>query len=597
MSLLSLASAALLCPLAVAVLLAPPFVRRRGRLAAALSIAAASVSFASAALMMQRFLALADTRSYAEITETRWLPIAGDTLAAVGMRLDALSVTMLLVVTAVALAVQVFSWGYLHDEPPAAFGRYYACQSLFLFSMSLLVLAPNLLQAFLGWELVGASSFLLIGYWWRKASAARAALKAFWITRLADSGFIVALIVLWSKTGSFSWEAQLATAGAATAVAAMLFLAVMGKSAQFPLHVWLPDAMEGPTPVSALLHAATMVAAGVFLVVRAWPLFVQAPDVMVVMAHVGAITALVAGCLACVQTDIKKVLAYSTCSQLGFMFAALGSGSAFAGFFHLTTHAFFKSLLFLAAGSVIHAVHSNELSAMGGLFGRMKLTGAAFILGALALAGIPPLAGFFSKDSILEAAGHRGFPFVIGALLVSVLLTSFYMGRTVLLAFFGPPPPEAGHAHESPPSMLVPVLLLAVPAAALGFAAPRLAMLLGLEHEFHLGALGILALVLSLAGLGLAAATRRMPVPLASLLRLGLVDRAWQLGYRRAVLSVSRVSAWVDRYVIDALMNVVGWAVIEAGRRLRPLQTGRVADYAWMLLVAVAVLAAVGALR
>ena len=364
----ALSGVAVFAPLVVAGLLivASPL-RRLGVPAALVSIAAALASLsASVALLVRQWT---EPEAALEITRT-WLPAAGRSVAEVGVVLDGISVPMMVVVGTVALMVQLFSLEYLSDEPSADLGRYYTWQSLFLFSMLGLVVAPNVLQLFACWELVGLCSYLLIGYWWRKPSAARAAIKAFWVTKFADMGLLIGLIVQYVAGGSFGWDAvtvaQLGTAGATSAVAALFFVAVMGKSAQFPLHVWLPDAMEGPTPVSALLHAATMVAAGVYLVVRAWPIFADAGWVLPMMACIGGLTALLAACMAIVQTDIKRVLAYSTCSQLGYMVAALGAGSLLGGYFHLTTHAFFKALLFLAAGSVIHGVHSNELSQMGG---------------------------------------------------------------------------------------------------------------------------------------------------------------------------------------------------------------------------------------
>ena len=382
-----------------------------------------------------------------------------------------------------------------------AYGRYFAYHALFLLSMNVLVVAPNLLQLFVGWELVGVTSYLLIGFYFRKPSAARAAQKAFWVTKFADMGFLVGLLVLFVASGSFGWDARLAP-GIATAVTLLFFLAVVGKSAQFPLHVWLPDAMEGPTPVSALLHAATMVAAGVFLVVRADPLFAQAPATRTIMLGLGAATALFAACLALVQTDIKKVLAYSTCSQLGYMVAALGAGSVLGGFFHLTTHAFFKALLFLAAGSAIHAVHSNDIGDMGGLAKRMPLTAAAFVVGALALAGIPGFSGFFSKDLVLEAVEGKLGSLPWAALLATAFLTAFYMGRVVFVAFFGKPSGDgAEHAHEPGWSMRGPLVVLAILAAGGGLLAAPFAKLYGAEYHFEMGVGPSLGAALGLGGL------------------------------------------------------------------------------------------------
>jgi proton-translocating NADH-quinone oxidoreductase chain L len=314
---------------------------------------------------------------------------------------------------------------------------------------------------FLGcWELVGLCSYLLIGFYWNKPSAARAAVKAVWITRLADIGLMSGVVLLYVSTGGFAWTAPLSPDVAAL-IAGLFFCGVMGKSAQVPLHVWLPDAMEGPTPVSALLHAATMVAAGVYLVVRAWPIFEAAPDVLHAMCWIGGLTAFVAACTALVQNDVKKVLAYSTCSQLGYMVAGLGSGSFYGGYFHLTTHAFFKALLFLGAGSIIHAVGSNDLREMGGLGRRTKLTAALFVLGALALAGIPPFSGFFSKDLVLEELFEAHAYGPLALCIVSAGLTAFYMTRAACMAFLGEPSEASKKAEESPAIMLLPMALLA----------------------------------------------------------------------------------------------------------------------------------------
>ncbi len=447
---LTLALVALFVPAGAALLIgivAP--LRRAGKPAAYLAVAAALASLFAALSLFQHQLLV----PHAAVLETvPWLPGVGRTVARLGIRLDGISVPMLVVVTGVASMVQIFSLGYMADEPKPAFGRYFGYHSLFIFSMNLLVLAPNLLQLFMGWELVGLTSYLLIGFYWSKPSAARAAVKAFWVTKFADMGLVIGLITLYRMSGGFDWNASLSIP-AATLVSLLLFVAVMGKSAQFPLHVWLPDAMEGPTPVSALLHAATMVAAGVYLVVRANPLFAGAPGTQMVMVWVGSFTALFAAVVAVVQTDIKKVLAYSTCSQLGYMIAALGAGSLMAGYFHLTTHAFFKALLFLGAGSVIHAVHSNELSSMGGLAKKMKLTTVTFVVGALALAGFPGFSGFFSKDLILEALYEKQLWGPLALLMLAAFLTAFYMGRVVFLAFFGKPSEAAEHAHESGISM------------------------------------------------------------------------------------------------------------------------------------------------
>ncbi len=585
----------LFSPLAAALLLAvlAPL-RRRPAIAQPLSMAAALASLFAAVFAIDGTL----SGGMRERT-VPWLISHGQPLVAFGVHVDGISAAMLAVVAFVALCVQLFSVGYLDDEPAPSRGRYFAYQSLFLFSMQLLVVAPNLLQLFCGWELVGATSYLLIGFWYKKPSAARAAVKAFWVTKFADMGLLVGLVALFGYSGSFSWSAHLGT-GPATVVTLLLLFAVMGKSAQVPLHVWLPDAMEGPTPVSALLHAATMVAAGVYLVVRAGPLFAQAPATRLVLAYLGAGTALFAALLALVQTDLKKVLAYSTCSQLGYMLAALGAGSTFAGFFHLTTHAFFKALLFLGAGSVIHAVGSNEMSKMGGLARKMPLTTLVFGAAALSLAGIPPFAGFFSKDLVIEAVTEKGLWLASASLLAAAFLTALYMGRAMLLTFFGPASQEAAHAHEPGLAMKVPLVLLGVLAIAAGWFGGDLAHLAGGEYHFHFGGVGALASLLALAGLGtawFAWGTRRAEEPapvraLAAFAQRAWVDRAYLFAYRRGLLVVSGAAAWFDRYIVDALVNVVGSVFILGARRARTVQTGNVQDYLYAVSLGAIALAA-----
>jgi len=582
---------ALLTPLVAAGLigvLTP--LRHAGKPAAWLSVAAVLTSlFASVVLLIGQL----DPAAQTVVDVARWLPRGGDVIAEVGVRIDGISTGMLLVVTLVAACVQIFSLGYMADETPPAFGRYFGYHSLFVFSMSLLVIAPNLLQAFAGWEMVGLTSYLLIGFYYQKPSAAKAAVKAFWVTKFADMGLLIALVLVFARTGGFSWEVSLSE-GWAFAITLLIFIAAMGKSAQFPLHVWLPDAMEGPTPVSALLHAATMVAAGVFLVVRLDPLFVQAPDTMMVMAWIGAFTALFTAVIAVVQNDIKRVLAYSTCSQLGYMVCALGAGSLMGGFFHLTTHAFFKALLFLAAGSVIHAVHSNDLSDMGGLWHKMRLTAITFIVGALALAGIPGLAGFFSKDLILEAVyeQHLWVPWL--ALVVAAFLTAFYMGRVIFLAFFGQPSSAAEKAHESGTSMTLPLVVLAIGAAGVGYFAGDFAGLYGEEYEFHVGMPGVLGTTLGVLGLVLAwlvYGRRSVPAsafaalaPIGNLARSASIDRFYEAIFHKVLLALADVIGWIDRYLVDGMVNLTAWSSLKAGGRLSKIQSGNVQDYVYAVV-------------
>ncbi|MFI5301469.1 MAG: NADH-quinone oxidoreductase subunit L, partial [Polyangiales bacterium] len=569
--------------------------------AALLCVAATTLSFAAALAILR----ITVVSPIAQTFTVPWLRAGGVTLAEIGVRVDGVAASMLVVVTLVALCVQLFSIGYMHDESKPAFGRYFAYHALFLLSMNVLVVAPNLLQLFAGWELVGTTSYLLIGFYYDKPSAAHAAVKAFWITKLADMGFLVGLLVLFVASGSFGWDATL-TPATATLVTLLLFSAVIGKSAQLPLHVWLPNAMEGPTPVSALLHAATMVAAGVYLVVRANPLFAQSEVTRTVMIVVGSTTALFAACLALVQTDIKKVLAYSTCSQLGYMIAALGAGSLVAGYFHLTTHAFFKALLFLAAGSVIHAVHSNELRDMGGLAKKMPLTTTAFVIGALALAGIPGFSGFFSKDLVLESLEGKLGHVPWAMLLLTAFLTAFYMGRVVVVAFLGAPSgPKAEHAHEGPWSMRAPLVVLAVLSAVGGIFAAPFARMQGHEYHFALGLGPVLAASLAIAGYALAyvvfapdrAAAPEAMVWIERLARTSAFNKVYETIYLRVGMTMSHGIAWFDRYIVDGVINMIGYGSLEAGKRARPIQTGFAPDYVLATMVGVLGVAAWAVLR
>jgi len=524
----------------------------------------------------------------------RWMPISGTHAVEVGWLVDGIAAPMLVVVGLVALCVQVYSVGYLNHEPPADQGRYFTYHALFVVVMQSLVMAPNLLQLFMGWELVGLCSYLLIGFWWRKPDAGKAALKAFWVTKFADGGLLLGLVLLAAITGGFGWDPEGIPQTQLTVITLLLFMGVMGKSAQVPLHIWLPDAMQGPTPVSALLHAATMVAAGVYLVVRGWGLFVAAETTLMIMLWVGSITALCAACLAVVQDDVKKMLAYSTCSQLGYMVAALGAGGMAAAFFHLSTHAFFKALLFLCAGSVIHATGTNSMRAMGGLFGPMKWTGTLYLVGALALAGIVPLSGFWSKDLILESLhhGHHTVPLLI--CLFTVGLTAFYMGRSALLVFFGASRTPDSHPHESGPAMMAPMLLLGVGSAVVG------GLYVGDFHSlvvpkqdfaFHYTVLGGIGLGLGCIGLVMAWMSHRGALqfgflrPLGAWIMTGPIDSAFRGAYKTALLQGAVVVAWLDRYVVDGLINAIGWILLRSAKGSSELQTGRIDQYIWAVVM------------
>ncbi|OFW04389.1 MAG: hypothetical protein A3I61_11220 [Acidobacteria bacterium RIFCSPLOWO2_02_FULL_68_18] len=600
--------------------------RRLGRPAAYVSILCAAGSLAAAVLSWRAHTGEAISRLV-----WTWLPSEGQTLATVGVLADADSTVMLTLVALVALLVQVYSLGYLSDERAPSLGRYYAYQSLFAFSMMGLVLAPNFVQLFICWELVGLCSYLLIGFWYERPAAARAALKAFWITKTGDVGLLIGIVLIWRHTGTFDLTEMRVLAGnGAIPLAGLsvmtfcIYLGAVGKSAQFPLHIWLPDAMEGPTPVSALIHAATMVTAGVYLLHRTDWLFALTPDVLAIVVWVGAFTALLSAVLACVQNDIKRVLAYSTISQLSYMMAAIGAGFSGAGFLHLLTHGVFKALLFLGAGAIIHAVHSNDLPDMGRLARRMPQTAIVFTVGALSLAGLPLFAGFLSKEEILGAVLAGGFAAPFAMLVLVAFLTAFYMFRVVFLAFFAAPP--AGHAgaaaasgaphvadashhashgaaahepHEPPSSMLLPLWVLALLSVATGV----FFTVVHPEPEFESPAwLMPVGVGSAVAGILLAWATyQRRAIDAASLaaafgpIYRGALARFWidavfERAYRLALLGFSRLVGWIDRYLVDGVLNVLSAWTVQAGDDLRTMQTGRVQDYVYGIAVGLLVL-------
>jgi NADH-quinone oxidoreductase subunit L len=610
----SLALGAWLIPGAAFLLLALVVpVRRAGRAAAGLSIVFSLGALAAAVAAWR-----ATVPDLARRMLWEWIPVEDGVLTSVGVLADADSTLMLILVALVSFLVQVYSLGYLGDEPPASLGRYYAYQSLFAFSMMGLVLAPNFVQLFICWELVGLCSYLLIGYWYRRPEAARAAVKAFWVTKAGDAFFLIGIVMLWSRTGTFDFSELFELAqGDGEALAGLglvtffIYLGAAGKSAQFPFHVWLPDAMEGPTPVSALIHAATMVTAGVYLLFRTAFLFEQTPEVLAAVGWIGAFTALLAATLACVQTDIKRVLAYSTVSQLGYMMAAIGAGFAGAGFLHLLTHGVFKALLFLAAGAVIHAVGSNDIFAMGGLARRMPQTFVVFLVGTLSLAGIPFFAGFLSKEEILGATWVGGLPIPFAMLVAAAFLTAFYMFRVVFIAFLGVPAPApagghaAGHAHgegrahDAPAVMTLPLWILAALAMVIGVGLS----IWHLEPEFEApGWLTPLAVAVALAGIVLAWVVYAWRAISADRLYARLawigdsaVERFWlddlfALIYRQAILGLSRIVGWVDRYIVDGVLNVLSAWTLTAGDRLRRIQTGQAQDYLYGIALGVLLL-------
>ena len=576
--------------------------RRSGRPAALVSIlATAGALGAAGALTWQAIPAPRDTNPGALWS---WLPADGGPMASVGVWVDGMAMQMCVLVTLISLLVQIYSWSYLADEPPASLGRYYAYHSLFAFSMLGLVLSPGFLQMFVFWELVGLCSYLLIGYWYDRPSAARAAVKAFWITKLGDLGFVAGIVMLWAATGTFDFWPLFQAARAGTlqvdglaTIMFLIYLGAVGKSAQFPLHIWLPDAMEGPTPVSALIHAATMVTAGVYMVARAYPLFALVPSVLTLVTWVGAFTALLAATMACVERDIKRVLAYSTVSQLGYMMAANGAGAPEAAFQHLTTHGVFKALLFLGAGIVIHHFHTNDVFRMGGLFWQRPWVGGAFLVATLALAGVWPLPGFFSKEAVLGAVleAHLSVPFL--TLIATSFLTAFYMFRVVFLAFFGHAHAEH-HEHPAPPVAMDAVCrALAVLTLALGLRAA----LTG-HHAEGPAWLPWISLAWAAAGIALAWAAYQaravdparlsaalMPIDVLARRRYFL-DALFAAAYRVLLLGLSQVVGWVDRYVVDGVLNALSADALRAGDALRRLQTGRAQDYVYGVALGVLLL-------
>ncbi|MEZ4501499.1 MAG: NADH-quinone oxidoreductase subunit L [Dehalococcoidia bacterium] len=550
-----------------------------------------------------------------------------------GVTLDGLSSMMVVVVTSISLLVQIYSTGYMHGD--TGYARYYAYMSLFTAAMLGLVLASSLLQLFIHWEMVGVSSYLLIGFWFHRPSAAAAAKKAFIVTRFGDFGFMLAVILAWTKTGVFDIHElnELAELGeiSGAVLSGMtlgMLMGVIGKSAQFPLHIWLPDAMEGPTPVSALIHAATMVVAGVYLISRFFPTFHAAPDgVLTTVAYVGGFTAIFAASIGMVVTDVKRVLAYSTISQLGYMVMALGLGGYVAAVFHLFTHAFFKALLFLGSGSVNHATNTFDMRLMGGLRKSMPITFWTFIVGSLALSGVFPFAGFWSKDEILiDAWNEDKILWVVGTLVAG--MTAFYMFRAIFMTFFGEyrggAEPEPGHGssegahhgpHESPPSMWVPLAILAVPATIIGFV--NVGGDFGtwvegaLPEALHHGKPATEAVVLvtstgmALGGIALAAAIYWAGVvsPEALRQRFGPVHRVIDNKYYMDTIAedyivrgflirgFGRVLQLFDTYVVDGVVNGIAFATRTAGDILRRSESGQPQAYTSAIFLGVVVAA------
>ncbi len=583
-----------------------------------------------------------------DVTLWTWIP-AGDFTVDIGFHVDALTACLLIVVTTVGMLVHLYSIGYMaHD---GGTWRFFAYLNLFMFSMLLLVLANNWLLVFAGWELVGLSSYALIGFWYTKRTAALAAKKAFIVNRVGDVGFALGIMAIFVNTGTMNIQDSIGIMAANPStlivpiglVAVLVFAGAMGKSAQFPLHVWLPDAMEGPTPVSALIHAATMVNAGVYLVARSNLLFASAQETMVLVAAIGIFTSILAASIAFTQTDIKRVLAYSTLSQLGYMFAALGVGAFIAAIFHLMTHGFFKGLLFLGSGSVIHAVHEEQdMNRMGALWRKIPITHWTMLIGAIAIAGIPPFAGFFSKDEILADAYKVGdyWVWIIG--LTVAVMTAFYMWRLMGKTFYGPShvdPAVEPKIHESPPSMTIPLILLAIPSITLGifltwggpplfpegtgvlesWLEPVFAVSQEVLHESP-GGFELLGIDGALIVISVAAAALGLSVGIwmfgffrngghpRLVERLTVANRGTRFLYRATlnkwwfddlnhllfIVLGGRVAAalwWFDRVIIDGTVNAIGEATRNAGGGLKRIQTGRVQNYALGIAIGLLVMA------
>ncbi|HEY9508491.1 MAG TPA: NADH-quinone oxidoreductase subunit L [Verrucomicrobiae bacterium] len=615
------------------------FTQKNRGLSAGLSIGAVVISFGLSVL----FVAANGWQPATPEIATNWLSIGSALHIDFGFRFDPLSLAMIVMVTGVASLIHIYSVGYMHDDP--GFSRFFACLSLFTFSMLGIVLSNNFLQTFIFWELVGVSSYLLIGFWYEKPSAADAAKKAFITNRLGDLGFIIGILMFWGfagtlnfgelsdLVGSFVPQPQFTHLDRAalvsghinvtsinlTIAALLIFCGAVGKSAQFPLHVWLPDAMEGPTPVSALIHAATMVAAGVYMLCRVF--FVLNADALQVIAHVGGFTALLAALIAVQQNDIKRILAYSTLSQLGYMVMAVGLAGPTAAMFHLTTHAFFKALLFLGSGSVILAMHhEQDIWHMGALRKKTPVTFWTFIVGTLALSGMWPFSGFFSKDSILALAHEQHNNLLFGVGVFVAFLTTFYMFRLVFVVFFGSTRTKhAEHAHESPGVMTWPLRLLAVLSLIGGFIGSEVLYgkqfsthSEGAEHAAgfvqqlfapfqHAPAAAFTGIVVFVLGLAAAYAlyAKADKDPLTE--KLGWLARAMRNRfyfdelYEATVIrlhdTISALAGWLDRWIIEGFcIGLIRGGTDFTGRALRLVQTGNLQTYVLMFVLGVAVL-------
>jgi NADH-quinone oxidoreductase subunit L len=556
-----------------------------------------------------------------------WLQLTENLHIDIGILLDPISVMMLIVVTTVSFMVHIYSIGYMHGEK--GFERFFAFLSLFTFSMLGLVVATNIFQMYIFWELVGVSSYLLIGFYYTKPSAVRASKKAFIVTRFADMGFLIGILILSFNTKTFDFITLTSLTGPAitqTGGAAFMGLSVLtwsmifvymggvGKSAMFPFHIWLPDAMEGPTPVSALIHAATMVVAGVYLVARMFPIYsLAAPDALEVVAYVGAFSSLLAAVIACTQTDIKRVLAYSTMSQIGYMMLALGvSGYGghdglgyMASMFHLFTHAMFKALLFLGAGAIIHAVHSNYMTEMGGLRKYLPITHATFLIACLTIAGVPPLSGFFSKDEILTAALHHNR--LLFAVEYAVAgLTAFYMFRLYFSIFWGKDRHYHHTPHEAPLTMTIPLMILAIGSVFSGFIPfSKLVTSDSRPFESHIEmAVAIPSVLIGLAGIIIAyimySKETAIPDKLATTFKYSYkwaynkfyIDEVYLYITKNIIFRhISTPIAWFDRHIVDGTMNLIALVTQLVSFRIRNIQSGQLQKYGYVFVTGAITLA------
>ena len=566
-------------------------------------------------------------RQQLQVLDFTWLQFTDNLVIKLGVLLDPITAMMLIVISTVSFMVHLYSLGYMHGEK--GFQRYYAFLSLFTFSMLGLVVATNIFQMYIFWELVGVSSYLLIGFYYTKPAAVAASKKAFIVTRFADLGFLIGILILSFYSNTFNFldlttnpGAVVATAGGATFMGCsvmawaliLIFMGGAGKSAMFPLHIWLPDAMEGPTPVSALIHAATMVVAGVYLVARLFPLYAQEPGVLEIITVVGAITALYAAIVACVQSDIKRVLAFSTISQIAFMITALGvarpelhEGVGYmASMFHLFTHAMFKALLFLGAGAIIHAVHSNEVDAMGGLRKYMPICHITFLIGCLAIAGIPPFAGFFSKDEILVAAFENS-PLWGTWLTVVAGMTAFYMFRVYYLIFWWNNPDFGEHKpHEAPAVMTIPLIFLAAVSCVAGLIPFGEFVTWDREvYHIHLNyTVAGTSVVVALIGIALATVLYRKENSIPEKMQ-NAVRGLWTAAYHRFYMDelyqfithkiifarICKPIAWFDRHIIDGTMDMFANVTNKVSVAIRGLQSGSIQAYILVYFVGVLLIA------